>query len=296
MISYLMKLPNYIVITPVRNEAAHVTSTIESMTRQTIIPKKWIIVDDGSTDKTPQIIDAASNQHSWIHVLHRPDRGFRRPGGGVIQAFYDGYSNLGDVYWDFLVKLDADLSFEPDYFERCLDYFASEPELGIGGGMVCSSHNGELREESIGDPPFHVRGATKIYRRACWKQIEPLIQAPGWDTVDEVKANMKGWSTRTFRDVPVVQLKATGCADGSWQNWFKNGLANYITGYHPLFMLAKCLKRSLQKPYFTASMGLCAGFASGYLKQIPRPESANFIRYLRQQQISRIFQRPSIYG
>ncbi len=115
-----------------------------------------------------------------------------------MDAFYAGFSLIEAEKWDFLVKLDGDISFAPDYFERCLERFASDPKLGIGGGTVCADVDGVSRVESVGDPPFHVRGATKIYRRACWDQIAPLIKAPGWDTLDEVKANYLGSRTRWF--------------------------------------------------------------------------------------------------
>jgi hypothetical protein len=162
--------------------------------------------------------------------------------------------------------------------------------------MVCFDDQGQLREESVGDPPFHVRGATKIYRRACWDEISPLVKAPGWDTIDEVKANMLGWTTRTFRNLKVLQHKATGTADGRWGNWFKNGRANYVTGYHPLFMLAKCVKRAFRPPLFIQAIALWAGFSSGYFMQIPQVKDRDTVRYLRQQQVRRMLLRPSIYG
>jgi glycosyltransferase involved in cell wall biosynthesis len=287
---------NYVVITPVRDEAKYIVNTIDSMAVQTLVPQKWIIVDDGSSDQTPEIIDAASAKYSWICVIHRPNRGFRKSGGGVIDAFYGGYCIADGVEWDFLVKLDGDLSFGPDYFEKCFSHFLADRHLGIGGGMVCCLENGALAEDFPGDPPFHVRGATKIYRRACWEQIVPLVRAPGWDTIDEVKANMLGWTTRTFRDPKLLQHKATGAGDGNWRNWLKNGLANYVTGYHPIFMMAKCMKRAYRHPHSLQWIALCAGFCSGYLKMIPQVDDARVIRYLRQQQIRRLSGRSSIYG
>lgn len=289
-------MPPYLIITPVRDEANYVEHTIASVAHQTVLPSIWVIVDDGSTDGTGVVLDTHAAQHSWIKVIHRPNRGCRASGGGVIQAFYDGYAAVGDAGWGFIVKLDGDLSFASDYFEQCLSRFAAEPRLGIGGGMVCLGDHGRLREESLGDPPFHVRGATKIYRRACWDQIAPLAPAPGWDTIDEVKANMLGWTTRTFRDIPLIQHKATGTADGCWRNWFKNGRANYITGYHPLFMLGKCARRALRNPPFLEAIALWAGFWSGYLKQVPRIADPAAVRYLRRQQTQRLLLRPSIYG
>jgi glycosyltransferase involved in cell wall biosynthesis len=287
---------SYIVISPVRNEAKDIEKTISSMLSQRILPKKWVIVDDGSTDKTGEIIDKYAAQHSWIKVMRRKNRGFRKPGGGVVEAFYDGYSAIGTTIWDFIVKLDGDISFDPFYFEKCLECFAKDSRLGIGSGMVCLLKNKQLVEESIGDPPFHVRGPSKIYRRSCWEQISPLVEAPGWDTIDEVKANMIGWTTRTFRDISLIHHKETGSADGNWRNWYKNGRANYVTGYHPLFMLGKCVKRFFKKPHVLASLALLAGFGSGYLRRMPQIQDREVIRYLRKQQLRRLFFRPSIYG
>lgn len=287
---------NYLIITPVRDEVLYIGKTIESVTCQTIIPSQWIIVDDGSTDGTSKLLDASADRISWIKVIHQVDRGCRVAGGGVVEAFYAGYSVVSEQNWDFIIKLDGDLSFAPDYFEQCFKLFEAEKQLGIGGGTVFQLENGQLRVDSVGDPLFHVRGATKIYRRACWEKISPLIKAPGWDTIDEVKANLYGWTTRTFSDLKVIQLKPTGGANSNWGNWFKNGRANYVTGYHPLFMLLKCVKRAFHKPILLESIALLAGFCSGYILRIPQVPDIEAIRYLRQQQINRLLLRPSIYG
>jgi glycosyltransferase involved in cell wall biosynthesis len=286
----------YVIVTPVRDELAHVERAVDSVVRQTSRPMSWIIVDDGSTDGTGPLLDALSAPHSWISIVHRADRGFRSNGSGVMDAFHAGFEAVEDIHWDYVVKLDADLSFAPDYFERCFEHFANEPRLGIGGGTVCSQVGGELRVDSAGDPPFHVRGATKIYRRGCWDQIGPLIKAPGWDTIDEVRANYLGWQTRTFPELKLVQHKPTGSADGSWKNAFKNGKANYLTGYHPAFMLAKCARRLVRKPYLVEGAVLCAGFMSGYVNRLPQLADADTVRYLRQQQVRRLTLRRSIYG
>lgn len=286
----------YIIITPVRDEINYIKQTLLSVIEQTIKPVQWIIVDDGSTDGTAEILDQYCKEHNWVTVIHRSDRGSRNSGGGVIEAFYDGFDCIKYNNWDFLVKLDGDLSFPSDYFQKCFEQFDRQPTLGIGGGTVCGFINGEWKEESTGDPPFHVRGATKIYRRFCWNKISPLVRAPGWDTIDEVKANYHGWTTNTFKDLVLFQHKATGSADGRWKNWFKNGRANFITGYHPIFMLAKCIKRAFSKPPFVVSTALWAGFCSGYFMNLPQVEDAAVIRYLRRQQIRRLMNRHSIYG
>lgn len=287
---------DYIIITPVRNESPYIEKTIKSVIDQTILPHKWIIVNDGSTDGTKEILDKYSTEISWIEVVHRMDRGHRASGSGVIEAFYDGYSKIGDSPWDFIVKLDGDLYFDADYFQKCLDKFVNNPNLGIGGGTVLSLRGNQLRTDSKGDPLFHVRGATKIYRRDCFEKISPLLQSPGWDTIDEIKANFYGWSTRSFDGINLIQCKATGEADGQWKNWFKNGVANYIAGYHPLFMIAKCCKRLFTKPLFIASVALLAGFCSGYIKGTKRVQDDVLVNYLRRQQIRRLMLRRSIYG
>src|SRR5487761_1961335 len=180
-----MEAPRYIIITPVRNEEAHLRETIKSVAAQTIRPVRWIIVNDGSEDATGPIADEAAKMFDWIRVVHRPDRGFRRSGGGVVETFYDGYKLVADEAWDYLAKLDGDLSFAPDYFEKCFQMFEAEAKLGIGGGEISVPHAGALQVESKGDPAFHVRGATKIYRRDCWKEIGGLLRETGWDTYDE---------------------------------------------------------------------------------------------------------------
>lgn len=322
---------NYAVITPVRNEQDRFAQTIASMIAQTLRPLRWVIVNDGSTDATGALADQAARAHDWIRVVHRPDRGFRKQGGGVIEAFYDGYALLTSELaprpsppgpdnpapcesqlsalsvsafeksvvagqWSFLVKLDGDLSFASEYFEQCLARFAGEPRLGIAGGRVYYRDNGQLVDDSPGDPAFHVRGATKIYRRECWEAIGGLLPGPGWDTLDELKANMLGWQTRSFENLPVIQLKPTGSADGTWRNWFKNGRANYVTGYHPLFMLSKCLKRLFSPPVVVGAVGLLCGFVSGYLRRAPQVADRELIQYLRQQQLNRLLFRPSLWS
>ena len=287
--------PRYIVITPVRNEEHNFPHTLDSFVRQTIRPALWVIVDDGSTDRTGAIADAAAAEHNWIRVVHRPDRGFRQPGTGVVQAFNDGLALTKETPWDFLVKFDGDLAFSPEYFAQCFSRFDEDKTLGIGGGLICRQSADGLVGESKGDPAFHVRGATKIYRRACWEQIGGLFMAPGWDTLDELKASLLGWTTRTFRELKIHQLKDTGSADGTWRNWVKNGRANYITGYHPLFMLAKCVKRIFSDPYVIGAAGLGWGYIQGGLQRVPQVPDPALIKYVRQQQLRKLTGRPSIW-
>jgi len=283
----------YVVISPVRDEEAYIRFTVDCMAHQTIVPKEWVLINDGSSDKTGDILDEYARRYPWIRVVHRANRGFRKAGGGVVEAFNAGYNALEFRDWDFLVKLDGDLSFEPDYFEKCFQNFEKEPRLGVGGGVICYITNGVKEFEP--SPAFHVRGATKIYKRACWDAIGGFWPAPGWDTMDEVKANMLGWTTRSFLDLHIVHFRRTGTADGQWAGLVKNGRANYICGYHPLFMISKCIRRLVKKPYLIGAIGLFYGFLSGYWKRIPQVDDLKTISYLRRQQLGRLLGLETIW-
>lgn len=288
-----MAPPRILIITPARDEAEHLPRTIASMAAQTTRPVRWVIVDDGSTDETRAIAEQASADHDWITVVSRPDRGARVAGSGVMEAFMDGLDAAGDEAWDFLVKLDADLSFDDDYFEQCMRRFEENPRLGIGGGVI---HNlidgaGVLEEH----PEFHVRGATKIYRRACWDDLGGLVPIAGWDTIDEVKARMLDWETRSFSDVVITQLRPTGEAAGQWRNWWKNGRASFLIGYHPLFILVKSIRRTLVRPYFVGSAGLLAGFFSTMLRRERRVDDLDLIRFIRREQLKRLVGLKSVW-
>jgi glycosyltransferase involved in cell wall biosynthesis len=286
----------YVIVSPVRNEEKYLPFTIKSLVAQTIKPALWIVVNDGSTDRTGQIAEEAAQSNSWIKVVNRADRGFRQAGGGVVEAFYEGYYLIEKESWDYVIKLDGDLSFGPDYFEQCFARFDEDQKLGIAGGTICAEIDGVLEAESKNDPMLHVRGATKIYRQDCWRAIGGLIHAPGWDTVDEVKANMLGWKTRTLPDVKALHHRPTGAAYGTWNDRVKAGMANYVTGYHPLFMLLKCLRRMGEKPYFIGGWGLLFGFVKGYVKRVPQVADEALVRYLRQQQMNRLLARKSLWS
>jgi biofilm PGA synthesis N-glycosyltransferase PgaC len=285
-------MTRYVIITPVRDEETHIEATVECVLRQTIRPEEWIIVDDGSTDQTGAVLDRYANQHPWIRVIHRANRGFRKSGGGVMEAFYDGYNAL-KFDWDFIVKLDGDLSFAPEYFEKCFEHFCSEPDLGIGGGEIYHLVSKELKLEVT--PRFHVRGATKIYRKACWEAIGGLWLTAGWDTIDEVKANMLGWKTYSFSDLHLLHHRLTGTADGLIRDRVKHGKVCYVSGYHPLFVLATCLYRIGRKPYLIGSAAVLYGYLKAYLTHPPRVEDPFYIAYMRSQQMRRLLGMQTIW-
>jgi len=283
----------YVIITPVRDEEEYITGLIESMIAQTVRPAEWVVVDDGSKDRTGEILERAASEHGWIRVVHRSDRGFRKSGGGVVQAFYDGFSKLETTDWEYVVKLDGDLTFAPDYFEKCFGEFQREPKLGIGGGEIYHSMTGGMQLET--NPRFHVRGATKIYRRECWNAIGGLWSAAGWDTIDEVKANMLGWTTHAFPELRLHHHRLTGAAEGLVRDRVKHGMVCYVSGYHPLFVLASCVRRVAQRPYVIGSAAILYGFLKGYWTRAPRVDDTSYRAYIRSQQIRRLFGLETIW-
>jgi glycosyltransferase involved in cell wall biosynthesis len=276
----------YVIITPVRDEEQYIGGTIKSVCSQTARPAEWIIVNDGSSDRTGEIVEGYASEYPWIRVVHRENRGFRKSGGGVMEAFYEGYKALHCKEWDFLVKLDADLTFDPDYFEKCFEHFRQDNELGIGGGEIRHQIVGELKTEK--NPRFHVRGATKIYRRACWEAIGGLWSASGWDTIDEVKANMKGWKTYTFTDLGLLHHRFTGSEEGFVRDRVKHGVACYVSGYHPLFVAASCMRRLAQRPVVIGSCAIMYGFLKSYLIRPIRLKDQSYFTYIRGQQLRRL--------
>jgi glycosyltransferase involved in cell wall biosynthesis len=288
-----MHNPKYVIVSPVRDEEEYIAKTLESVSAQTIVPAEWIIVDDGSHDRTAAIIDGYARQFPWITTLHRNDRGRRVPGSGVMEAFYDGYEALTCANWQFIVKLDGDVGLQPDYFAQCFERFRRDPALGMCGGMMYRLDDGEEHLES--HPLMHVRGPIKLYRRECWNAIGGLIKAPGWDTVDELQANRRGWRTRSFPELKVIHYRPTGAAQGAWKDSVKNGRADFVSGYHPLFMAAKCVQRLFERPYAVRGIGQACGYASGYLKRLPRVSDRELIKYVRQQQIRRLLGMSSIW-
>ncbi|HUN60373.1 MAG TPA: glycosyltransferase family A protein [Candidatus Sulfotelmatobacter sp.] len=284
--------PRYCIITAARDEEQFIADTIDSVCRQAIRPIEWIIVDDGSKDRTGAIVGSYLKDNSWIRLITRKDRTYRSKGGGV-EAFLEAYSMLHSHNWDYLVNLDADTTCAPDYFEQCFEQFHRMPSLGIGGGTVYTKMGQDWQPEPA--PAFHVRGAAKIYRKQCWEALGGLWPGLGWDTVDEVKANQLGWRTLSFPHVKLFQQRLSGQMWGAWRFAVMDGEADYIVGYLPLFFGLKCLRHVFSSPFFVRSLGMLYGYLRCVAQRSPRVDDQEFVKYLRRQQLRRLLGMSSIW-
>ncbi len=258
--------PRYIVITPVKDEERYVDLTLGSMTNQTVKPVLWILVDDGSKDRTPEFIRSYANSHPYILLLSHPKSGERRLAFGEVRAFNWGLDFIGSVEYDFIVKLDCDLSFDSDYFQQLLERFRQDERLGIASGIYLERNNaGDWKE--IVMPPYHAAGACKVMRRACFEDIGGFIPAPGWDTVDEIKAMTRGWTTTHFSELRMMHHKREGSSIGAVNTGVMQGEAYYRAGGSKIFFVLKVLHRISVRPYFINAVAVVWGYVRAMVKR-----------------------------
>lgn len=273
----------YVAITPVKNESAYIADTLESMASQTVKPLEWVIVDDGSEDSTPDIVESYAVIHPWIRLLKLPGSP-RVRGGHIVGLFYKGLSAVRAANFGYIVKLDGDLSFGPDFFERALKHMDMNPGLGITSGICyLRSGKGMTEERSAAG---HTLGACKVYRRRCFDQIGGLVPTMGWDGIDEIKAQMRGWGAEPTPGLRVVHLRPEGAAKGAFRSGLERGGGSWFMGYHPVFFLARVVRCSFRSPL--DGIGMLLGFIRSLIHGDERIDDPEFIRYLRKSQIKRL--------
>lgn len=281
----------YVIIMPSRNEDDFIANTLDCLTRQTVRPAEVVVVDDGSTDNTGAIADGYAEAHDWIKVVHRPDRGARVVGGGVIEAFYSGYEALATNDFDYLCKLDADLTLPDNYFEWVMDKMEADPDLGAASAKVFNPSLGDDRlfEESIIDE--QVSGAAKFYRREAFEDIGGFVQEVMWDGIDFHTCRMKGWKTRSFRDpkVKILHHRLMGSSHKSiYHGRMRWGRGQWFMGTHPLYIIASGVFRMRERPFVIGGLFIIAGYFEAMLKGKPRYDGPEFRRHLHNWQLKRI--------
>ncbi len=265
----MTRAPDYLVVTPVKDEARHVAETVRSMIAQQHRPLRWVIVDDGSTDDTPAILSRETAGHDWITVLHTGNRE-RRLGSAEVIAFDHGLASVpAALPWQYVVKLDGDLRLPPDYFARLLARMAADTAWGIASGVYRERHDGAWR--TIAMPAYHASGASKVVSRACWQRIGGFATRKGWDTVDEIKAGLAGWRTGHFPDLVFDHLKPEGAAMGTLATHRFHGEIYHATGGGFGFLLVKAAHRALTaRPRLAGGLAMLAGYLGAVLARRPR--------------------------
>lgn len=274
----------YTAVTPVRDEEHHLPRLAAAILAQDVKPIRWVIVENGSSDSTAELAMSLAAEHDWIQVIrsegtHRYDRT-----SSYMRAWHAGVDAL-EGRGDLVVKLDADVSVEPGYFSGLLAAFESDPALGIASGTCFETYRGEWREwVLLGD---HCWGPTRTYRRGCLEAVLPLDDGIGYSVIDEIKAKLAGYTTRTLRELPFQHHRPEGSGEGGrWRNWLEQGRAAHYTRYRLSYLLARCAFRAVSDP---PAVALVAGYLSASLRRSPRCQDREVVDAIRKSQRMRNF-------
>lgn len=283
----MTETPTYVIVTPARNEAQFIQLTLESVTAQTILPLKWVIVSDGSTDRTDSIVREYTAVNSWIELLRMPERKERNFAGKVI-AFNAGYARVKDLNPDVICNLDADVSIDPNHFQFLLSKFAKYSELGVWGApFLEGSCQYNYRFSNI----ENVWGGCQLFRRKCFEEIGGYVPVKGGciDHIAVVSARMKGWKTRTFTEKVCIHHRVMGTAiEGALKARFKMGAKDYSVGNHPVWELSRAIYQTTKPPLVIGGLALAAGYMWSLLRNAEIPVSRDLVVFSRREQLRRL--------
>ena len=264
-------LRKYALITPCRDEDAYLQTTIDCVAAQTVLPTKWVIVDDGSTDDTPEIISTAQRQYDYIDVVRRDDRGQRSVGPGVVDAFYAGLESVNLDDYDFVCKFDGDLEFQPRYFERLMESFDKDPWLGNLSGKLFLRYGSRLVEERLRDD--NSIGPAKFYRVECFRDIGGFVRQVSWDGIDGHMCRMRGWVPAAIdeEELRVIHLRRMGSSQQSfWEGRLRWGRGKYYMGSRWYYVLAVSIYRMFERPFVVSGVGILIGYIRASVRREPR--------------------------
>ena len=276
---------SYVLITAARNEAAYISKTIESVINQTVLPEKWVIVNDSSTDQTVEIVSQYVEKYNFIILVHAEEDD-KRNFTSKVNAIKMGFARLGNINYNFLGILDADISFGADYYEFILEQFQKNPRLGIAGGLIFDVC-GERYIKSVTRLNSSVNGAIQMFRRQCYEDMGEFTPSEkgGEDALAEFIARKNGWAVRTFPSAKVFHHRRVGTYGRSiWRARFLQGERDFMIGYHPLFEVAKCMRRVVERPYFMGSLCWLSGYLGAALRKYKRTVPPDVVRYIRREQ------------
>ena len=279
---------SYALATAAYNEEKLIEKVIQSITSQTVLPKKWVIVNDGSSDRTAEIVRKYADRYPFIE-LYTITEEHPRDLTAQVHAINRGFAQLKNVESDFVGNLDADVTLEPAYFERLLEKFAEDPRLGLAGGFIHEEKEGQFqsRKSNVESSVAH---AVQLFRRECLEELggyRPFTWA-GADWYAEVTLRMKGWNVHSIPELRAFHHRPTGKGFGVFKYAYRGGMMDFYMGTHPLFETIKMARRLGEKPYVVAAAVRFSGFLSAYWKRLPRQVPDEFMAYLRKEQMARI--------
>jgi poly-beta-1,6-N-acetyl-D-glucosamine synthase len=283
-------MKGYVLVTAAYNEDKLIEQTICSIIAQTVHPLKWVIVSDGSTDRTDEIVKVYISSAPFIQ-LYRNTEDHPRNFTAQVNAINLGLRQVEGIDYEFAGNLDADITLDPDYFARLLEKFRIDPGLGLGGGTIYEAcRDGEFRPRKTNSLQA-VAHACQLFRRDCFESIGgSYVPLPygGPDTYAEVSARMKGWRVASFADLRVLHHRPTNSAEGILRGCFRQGKMDYSLGTLPAFEVLRLLRRVPSKPYAKGAIARCAGFISSYYHREPRSVPEEFLHFLRREQWDRL--------
>jgi glycosyltransferase involved in cell wall biosynthesis len=278
----------YVLITPSRNEARFIETTIQSVIKQTVLPSKWVIVNDGSTDETASIVDRYAAKYSWIELINLPARK-ERNFAAKVHAFKAGQEKVKNIEYEVIGNLDADVSLDEDHFEFLLGKFREDSHLGVAGTVF--KEPGYNSETDSFEGQNYVSGQCQIFRRRCFEEIGGYFpsKAGGIDWIAVKTARMIGWKTRSFREKSFYHHRVLGTAErGVLASSFAYGKKDYILGGHPVWQLFRCAYRMTKRPYLVGGMALFAGYLAALLSRTERPVSDELMGFHRREQMVKL--------
>lgn len=283
----MTNLLSYVLITPARNEAAFIELTLKSVVSQTVPPEKWVIVNDGSTDGTDDIVRGYTANYPWIELVQMPERRERSFAGKAV-AVSTGQARLGDLHYDVIGNLDADVSFDPDYFAFLMERFAENPRLGVGG-TAFQEGNSSYNYEFVGIE--HVSGMCQLFRRECFAAIGgyPAIKSGGIDLIAVLSARAKGWETRTFLEKNFVHHRSqSGASHTGLRAKLHIGRKDYLVGNHPLWEIFRGVYQMTHKPYFVGGFLVLVAYFWNAIRGVGRSMPKDLMALRRREQLQRL--------
>jgi biofilm PGA synthesis N-glycosyltransferase PgaC len=278
----------YVLISPARNEEMYIQKTIESMVSQSVMPERWIIVDDGSTDRTAEIVEPYLKQYPWIQLVRRP-RHTERSFAGKANAFNAGYEVVKSLQFDVIGNLDVDISFDSDYMEFLLQKFVENPKLGVAGTAMREDSYDALKDSFYNDND--VFGACQLFRRACFQDVGGYtpIKWGGLDWIAVRTARLRGWQTRSFTEKIFFHHRPMGATESNvWKARFDYGRKDYYLGNHPVWQFLRVGFQMLKRPYVLGAVVLLFGYFYSFSSRMKRPLTRDLVRLHRREQMERL--------